>query len=98
MWIILTLLIPVINESLPFQGWNKYLLSANLMLISLPLIVYIKLEICLAFFLIGFLAALVLLFKASATEPPRLYKVSMQLRLISIPRSTAFYKKFPTFF
>nr|XP_036228061.1 uncharacterized protein LOC118682744 isoform X3 [Bactrocera oleae] len=83
MWIILTLLIPVINESLPFQGWNKYLLSANLMLITLPLIVYIKLEICLAFFLIGFLAALVLLFKASATEPPRLYKVFSVLGLFA---------------
>ncbi|XP_049317636.1 uncharacterized protein LOC105224842 [Bactrocera dorsalis] len=75
MWIILTLLIPVINESSPFQGWNKYLLCANLMLISLPLIVYIKLEICLGFFAFGFLAAIILLFKTSAREPPRLYKI-----------------------
>lgn len=82
MWIILTLLIPVINESLPFNGWNKYLLCVNLMFISLPLMAYIKMEFFCAFFVIGFLVALVLLFKSNATEPPILYKVSTQLPMV----------------
>ncbi|XP_028897907.1 uncharacterized protein LOC105214933 [Zeugodacus cucurbitae] len=75
LWIILTLLIPVINENLHFHGWNKYLLSTNLIFISLPLMGYIKIEICFALVAIGFLAAGVILYKTSATEPPRFYKV-----------------------
>ncbi|XP_020714589.1 uncharacterized protein LOC105664904 isoform X2 [Ceratitis capitata] len=74
-WFVLTLLIPVINENLPFQGWHKYLLCVNLFFISLPLFGYIQMKICFIFIAIGFLLSLVLVFATNAAEPPSYYKI-----------------------
>ncbi|XP_053955838.1 uncharacterized protein LOC128861612 [Anastrepha ludens] len=82
-WIALTLLIPVINENRPFDGWYKYLLGLNLSVTPLLLFGYIRKIDTLICFIIGFVASVTLLCSTNDTVPPRFYKLFGTIGLLA---------------